>query len=225
MENKFCDLLVCVDDVMTMDSKDSVIHDGCIAITNDTIVAVGEASELRELYSAKKEMNLRGMVALPGLVDTYGHAGHGLIKSLYHPEHGWPTNPVYFHNSTPQWWYMESMLASVERIRFGVTTGYSVIGATPARTDNVIYAEKNIEAVSKVGSKTVVGVGPPDPFVSHVPIPWDGTLWEDGTASRQLFTFEQCLSNTENIIKNYHLIDGNQEIEMIKNDILKIVKK
>ena len=25
--------------------------------------------------------------------------------------------------------------------------------------------------------------------------------------------------------KNYHLIDGNQEIEMIKNDILKIVKK
>ena len=85
MENKFCDLLVCVDDVMTMDSKDSVIHDGCIAITNDTIVAVGEASELRELYSAKKEMNLRGMVALPGLVDAYGHAGHGLIQSLYHP--------------------------------------------------------------------------------------------------------------------------------------------
>ena len=25
--------------------------------------------------------------------------------------------------------------------------------------------------------------------------------------------------------KNYHLINGNQEIEMIKNDILKIVKK
>jgi len=215
MENKFCDLLVCVDDVMTMDSNDSVIHDGCIAITNDTIVSVGEVSEVRELYSAKKEMNLRGMVALPGLVDTYGHAGHGLIKSLYHPEHGWPTNPVYFHKSTPQWWYVESMLASVERIRFGVTTGYSVIGATPARTDNVIYAEKNIEAVSKVGSKTVVGVGPPDPFVSHVPIPWDGTLWEDGEASRQLFTYEQCLSNTENIIKNYHgSSDGRIEVSL-----------
>ena len=215
MSKKTCDLLVSVDDVMTMDSEDRIIHDASIAITNDKIVAVGETEAVRGMYKADKEINLRGMMALPGLIDTYGHAGHGLIKSLYHPDHGWPTNPVYFHNSSPRWWYMESMLAAIERIRFGVTTGYSVIGATPARTDNVVYAQKNIEAVANVGSKTVVGVGPPDPFVSHVPIPWEGTLWENGQATRSLFTYEQCLSNTEQIIHDYHKSnDGRIEVSL-----------
>jgi cytosine/adenosine deaminase-related metal-dependent hydrolase len=215
MSKKTCDLLISVADVMTMDSDDRIIHDGSIAITNDKIVAVGEAATIRSMYKADKEINLRGMIALPGLIDTYGHAGHGLIKSLYHPDHGWPTNPVYFHNSTPRWWYMEAMLSAIERIRFGVTTGYSVIGATPARTDNVIYAQKNIEAVAHVGSKAVVGVGPPDPFVSHVPIPWEGTLREKGQATRSLFTYEQCLSNTEQIIQDFHRSnDGRIEISL-----------
>ena len=84
MSKKTCDLLVSVDDVMTMDSEDRIIHDASIAITNDKIVAVDEAPTINGMYKADKEINLRGMMALPGLIDTYGHAGHGLIKSLYH---------------------------------------------------------------------------------------------------------------------------------------------
>ena len=50
MSKKTCDLLVSVDDVMTMNSDDSIIHDASIAITNDKIVAVGEAANISDMY-------------------------------------------------------------------------------------------------------------------------------------------------------------------------------
>ena len=54
MSKKTCDLLVSVDDVMTMDSEDRIIHDASIAITNDKIVAVGEAATISGMYKADK---------------------------------------------------------------------------------------------------------------------------------------------------------------------------
>ena len=113
---------------------------------------------------------------MPGLVDTYGHAGHGLVKGILHPQLGWPNNQLYFHSTSENWWYAEGLLSAVERLQFGVTCGLTVIGATPARLDDPIFTLRQAQAIREVGIRGVLGVGPPDPFVHHLTDPWTGTL-------------------------------------------------
>ena len=97
-----------------------------------------------------------------------GMPGTALIKGIHHPELGWPTGHLYFHATTEEWWYAEGLLSAVERLRFGVTTGLTVVGATPARMDSP-FILKNRPSNQVVGIRTVLAVGPPDPYVSHVP--------------------------------------------------------
>ncbi len=106
---------------------------------------------------------------MPGLVDCYAHAGHGMIKGIFRPDLGWPANQIYWNASTPDWWYAEAMLSALERVRFGTTTGVSILGATPARADNPIYADRHLDAIAEVGLRAVLGdraagpVHPPHP--------------------------------------------------------------
>ncbi len=155
-------------------------------------------------YTASKVIDAHGKAVLPGLVDTYGHGGHGLIKGLHHPHHGWPSSVLYFHATTDAWWYAEGRLAALERLRAGVTCGYTVVGATPARVDDPIYATRQAQAYIEVGVRTVIGVGPPDPWVSHLPEPWAATTWRDEQPELREFTFADALANTATVIDDWH---------------------
>lgn len=198
------DLIIDGGVVLTMDPQNRLIQDGAVAVRGKTIAAVGTAEEVRQAYTAETVLDARHKVVMPGLVDTYGHAGHGLIKGIHHPGLGWPTNKLYFHATDERWWYTEGLLSALERLRFGVTCGFSVIGATPARMDSPVFAERQAEAVSEVGIRGVLGVGPPDPHVSHMPEPWSGTFWEGGKPVKRPFTYEDTMRNAISIIKNWH---------------------
>ena len=142
---------------------------------------------------------------LPGLVDTYGHAGHGLIKGLHHPRYGWPTGPLYFQATTEDWWYAEGLLSALERLKFGVTCGLTVIGGTPARMDSPVFAERQAEALREVGVRGVLSVGPPDPFVSHLSHPWSATIWDEaGRSQVHEFTYADALENSLEVVRRWH---------------------
>ncbi|MGC8838409.1 MAG: amidohydrolase family protein, partial [Anaerolineae bacterium] len=111
------DLVVEAGWVLTMDREDRVIQDGAVAVEGKHIVAVGPREEILRGYQARLYLGGRHQILMPGLVDPYGHAGHGLIKGIYHPERGWPTNPLYFHATDEGWWYAEGLLSAVERLR------------------------------------------------------------------------------------------------------------
>jgi cytosine/adenosine deaminase-related metal-dependent hydrolase len=200
---KHVDLLIEGGVIVTMDPLHRVIEDGAVAVLGDRIVAVGAAPEVRSAYQAGTVLNARRKAVMPGLVDAYGHAGHGMIRAIRHPELGWPTNDLYFHAADEAWWHAEGMLSNVERLRFGVTCGMTVVGATPARMDSPIFAIRQAEAVESVGIRGVVGVGPPDPFVTHLPEPWSGTIWQDGRAVRNTFTYEDALENSIGFIQDW----------------------
>ena len=72
------------------------------------------------------------------------------------------------------------MLTAVERLRFGITTGMSVIGATPPRLDSPVFSDRVAESYGKVGTRAILGVGPPDPVTSHLDEPWTGSFLENG---------------------------------------------
>lgn len=209
------DILIVGGTVVTMDESCRVLEDAGLAIEGDRILAVGTREELESTYQATRVINARGKVIMPGLVDTYGHAGHGLIRGIYNPVHGWPSERLYWHYTTDQWWYAEALLAATERLRFGVTTGASIIGATPARVDSPIFGVRNAEAYAKVGIRTALGVGPPDPFVPHLQRPWRGGFLEDRGWVEKPFTYEETIRNCTQIIEGYHKsVDGRIHIAL-----------
>ena len=209
MEQKNVDLIIENGTLVTMDNNHRILKNHSVAVKGTYIDAIDTTAEIRKRYQSKKTIDASKMVVMPGLVDTYGHAGHGMIKGIYHPDHGWPANELYFHASDEQWWYAEALLSGLERLKFGVTTGLTVVGATPARADSPVFSFKQAEAIAELGIRGMVAVGPPDPFYSHLQEPWSATLREKGKVLKHTFTFEDALSNTETVIKECsNMADG-----------------
>ena len=197
------DLLINNGVVVTVDGDNRVFMEGGVAVREDRIVAVGRSEDLTRGIVAKRTIDAHNKLIMPGLIDTYHHAGHGMIKGIYRtgmgPGLGWPPNELYFHGTTPDWWHAEGLLTAVERVKFGVTTGVTIMGGTPARTDSPIFAERNSQAVEKVGIRAVIGVGPPDPFL-NLGHGWSGTFFEGGRAIKRPFTYEQTIEVSRDVI-------------------------
>lgn len=201
---KDIDLIVANGTVLTMDGADRVIDGGAVAVRDARILDVGAADRLLSQYRPAQVIDATNKAVLPGLVDTYGHAGHGLIRGLFHPDEGWPAQHLYWHATTPDWWLAEARLAATERLRFGVTTGMSVIGASPARMDSPAFAAANAEAYAQVGVRAVLGVGPPDPVFSHLPERWTGSFFENGRRVERPFSYDDTIANSVRVIREWH---------------------
>ena len=198
------DLMIVHGTLLTMDATDRVIDYGAVAIRGDTIVDLGDDATMLSRYRTADIIDATDKVVMPGLIDTYGHAGHGLIRGLFDPDAGWPAQDLYWNATTPDWWSAEARLAAVERLRFGVTTGMSVIGASPARMDSPVFATANAEAYAEVGVRAVLGVGPPDPIFSHLPARWTGRFFERGRWVERAFTYDDTVANSIDVIKHWH---------------------
>jgi 5-methylthioadenosine/S-adenosylhomocysteine deaminase len=198
------DLLLRGGYLLTMDAQDRIYRPGAVAIRGDRIAAVGDVAEITAGYRARDVIDCPNCAILPGLIDAYSHAGHGMVKGVHNPHLGWPTNKIYFHATTPDWWEAEAQLSALERVRFGTTTGLTVLGATPARADDAAYAEAHLKGVLRVGIREVLSIGPPDPFIDHVPRPWTATDRRGGRAAVRPFTHEQCMDVTADVIKRWH---------------------
>ncbi|MFO7942402.1 MAG: amidohydrolase family protein [Bacillota bacterium] len=201
-ERSRVDLLITGGDVMTMNADNHILRPGAVAIRDGEIVAVGDPEDLSRQFFAERTLDGRGKLAMPGLVDTYSHAGHGMIKAVYHPLRGWPSGHLYYHGTTEDFWYAEGLLSATERVRFGVTSNMTTIGGTPARSDSPVFALANARAQREVGLRGSVGVGPPDLFVKHIPEPYIATWWDDGKSEIRGFTYEDTLAVSEEIFSS-----------------------
>ena len=99
-----CDLIIAGGHVLTMEAAAPDFSDGALAIDAGRIVAVGDRVAIMARYAARQVIDARGCAVMPGLVDAYAHAGHGMIRGLLHPEAGWPAWPLYWHHTEPAWW-------------------------------------------------------------------------------------------------------------------------
>jgi len=197
------DLLVLGGPVVTMDGEDRVIPEGAVAVDAGRIVAVGARADLIARFRAQRTLDAAGHALLPGLVDTYGHAGHGLVRGHFHPDHGWPAGRLYFEATTAAWWAAEAALSAAERLRFGVTTGQSIVGATPARMDDLAFTEANVSAYVDAGLRLAVGVGPPDLVFPHLEEPWTVRREVDGAWRSFAYTYEAAVANSVAAIERW----------------------
>ncbi len=169
------DLAVAGGTLVTMDTERRIIPDGVVLIDEETIVYAGDLAGAGE-YEADRELDARGHWVLPGLIDAHGHAGHSLVKAMGdRPDGNWleVAEEVYFRNSTEDFWWAEARLAGLERLRFGVTTGYSMMGNIP-RVDDLWPTLNHVRGMRELGVRDILGVGPGLP-----PWPKETARWSD----------------------------------------------
>ncbi len=194
--------------VITLDGRRRVIADGSVAIAKDRIVAVGPTEALKQSHPARKTIDASRKAVIPGLIDAHAHAGHGLIKTLgagrsdlwYEACH-----VVYKTASPASFWHAEAQLAALERLRFGVTTGVSLLGGGDSvmRTDEPEYADAHFEGVRDVGTRSVVAIGPTRP-----PHPAAYVRIEGGRRKRLNVSFEQQMATCRTLIDRWHGTQG-----------------
>jgi predicted amidohydrolase YtcJ len=76
------DLILIHGKILTVDAKDSVVE--AVAIANGKIVALGSTAEIqRRAGPATRIVDLHGLTATPGLIDTHGHFASGGVDELF----------------------------------------------------------------------------------------------------------------------------------------------
>ncbi len=183
--------------VVTIDQQRRILDPGAVAVENDRILAVDTPDNLRSQYSGASEVDLSHAVIMPGLVDTHGHAGHGMTKGIA-PGADWLETiaKVYFHGSDTEFWRAESFLSALEHVEFGVTTSLSMTGSQP-RVDDQKFAVAAAKGYQDLGLRHIVALGPPggDP-------PWDYTDVETG--EKHQTDLDGSLATTASAIDQIH---------------------
>ncbi|NKC33357.1 amidohydrolase family protein [Falsiroseomonas selenitidurans] len=163
------DLLLRGGVVITMDPARRVLPDGAVAIKDGRIQAVGPRAEVEAAHpDAAQVIEARGRAILPGLIDGHAHAGHGLVKTLGNNDSAAWTEAcrvIYTLASPPSFWRAEAKLAAFERLRFGVTTGVSLLGGGDSigRVDDIAFTDAHAQATEAVGIRSILVLGPTRP--------------------------------------------------------------
>ena len=204
------DILIENATVISMDAQRRILRDATIAIEGDRIAAIGSGEELQDDFHAKKMINACGKVVMPGLIDCHGHAGHGLLRTMgTDTADGWlnACEEIYAKGSTEDFWKVDAYLMSLERLKFGVTCGVTLLGGGGAvltgdmimRTDSPVYGMRHCEAMQEVGSREFLAIGPRrSPFPHHY-VHRHGNTCEDVQIG-----MEDYLQTCENLIADCH---------------------
>src|SRR5215469_11278571 len=113
--------------VVTMDSSRAIYDDGAVAVTGDTIVAVGPRAEITSKYEAGQTIDARGKLVLPGFVNGHTHVPMTLLRGLHDDvtlndwlyKYIFPAEAKNVNEDFVRW---GTRLALAEQIRAGVTT-------------------------------------------------------------------------------------------------------
>jgi len=121
------DLLISGGVVVTMDPDFRVIEDGAIAIEEDTIAGVGETADFETRYRARKTIDARWTLVLPGFINGHAHAAMSLFRGISddHSLDDWLQKyifPAEARNVNEDFVLWGTRLGILEMMRGGVTT-------------------------------------------------------------------------------------------------------
>ncbi len=198
------DLLISNATIITMDSQRRILESGAIGVTGDKIAHIAGKSDHIDPSSAKYLIDATKMVAMPGIIDAHAHAGHGLIKTMGGDDSGAWYNAclqIYTRGSTPDFWYAESQLSALERLKAGTTFGVSYLGGGESflATDDPVFGDAYCRAVQKVGIRAMLGVGPTAP-----PFPRHYRRWHGDKPLEVEVTHQQMLATSERLLQDWH---------------------
>lgn len=138
--------------VVTMDAQARVIDNGAVAINGSEIVAVGTAAEIATQYAGAEQIDARGQVIMPGLINTHGHAPMVLFRGLaddlalmdWLNQYIFPAEKA---TVSPEFVRIGTRLAALEMIQSGTTTF----------ADMYYFEEEIARATAAAGLRGVLG--------------------------------------------------------------------
>ena len=150
MKPKSADILVINGTLLTLDANHTEIVDGAVAISQDTITAVGSANGFSD-WSAARVVDAGGGIIMPGLINTHTHAAmtcfRGLADDLqlmnWLNEHIFPAEAKLDDQKV----YLGTLLACAEMIMSGTT----------CFCDMYLFEDAVARAASEAGMRAVVG--------------------------------------------------------------------
>ena len=177
VQSREIDLLVTGGSVVTMDSERRVLEPGYVAVRGSRIVSVGPVAELTaKNFLAKRTIDAKGKVILPGLINTHTHIPmvlfRGLADDLDLQE--WLTKyifPAEARNVTRDFVRDGTLLGLAEMIRGGTTT----------YVDMYYFEDTIAEETKKAGMRAILGE-----TVLDFPAP-DNKTWPDALAYTERF--------------------------------------
>ena len=136
--------------VLTMDKDLNQFDPGAVAISGDSIQAVGTDQQLRASYQAQEIIDCDGMVVMPGLVNAHTHVPMTLLRGLADDLRldVWLMGymmPVEREFVSPDFVRLGTLIACVESIRNGVT----------CFADMYYFEEEVARATSEAGLRAV----------------------------------------------------------------------
>ena len=146
------DLILSHGTAVTMDAQRRVIADAAIAVSGETIVAIGLTGQISSTYKAKKEIDARGALLMPGLINAHTHMAMSLFRGLAEDRslQDWLQKfifPAEARNVTPDFVTWGTKLSLLEMIRGGTTTAA-----------DMYYFEENVaQALKEAGMRGVLG--------------------------------------------------------------------
>jgi 5-methylthioadenosine/S-adenosylhomocysteine deaminase len=150
MKPNSADILVTNGTVLTLDSGDTEIYNGAVAIDKDTIKAVAPADKFGD-WSISKIIDAHGGIIMPGLINSHTHAAmtcfRGLADDL--PLMDWLNDHIFpaEANLDDQMVYCGALLACAEMIMSGTT----------CFCDMYLFEDAVARAAKKAGMRAVVG--------------------------------------------------------------------
>ena len=202
------DLLIQDTTIVTMDKERRLLHHASIGIDQNRIRIICPMSVAKD-FTAKKVLDGSHRLAMPGIVDSHAHAGHGLTKTLGTGGIGMASSwdefmeTIYFRGTTTDFWYAEARLSGLERLKFGVTTGMSMLGSYP-RYDDLSYAQAHVSGMSEVGVRDILGIGPPNPPFPKRFIDWDGSV----SGPEKTLSHADSFARTREAVLRFHDTNG-----------------
>jgi 5-methylthioadenosine/S-adenosylhomocysteine deaminase len=167
-----CDVLLTDAIVLTMDEAFTVHNPGSVAVTGDSIAAVGPALD----FTAAETISCRGNILMPGLINAHTHAPMTLLRGLADDLRldVWLMGymmPVEREFVSAEFVRLGTRLACAEMIRSGVT----------CFADMYYFEEAVAEATAQAGMRALCGQ-----TVLRFPAP-DAASFEDGLARARDF--------------------------------------
>ena len=149
---KTTDILLVNAHILTMDEKMNQYNPGAIAISGDSILAVGPEAEIKKEYAGKETVDCRGSLLMPGLINAHTHVPMTLLRGLaddlrldvWLSGYMWPVEREFV---SPEFVRLGTQIACAELIRSGVTT-----------FNDMYFFEENVaKATAEAGMRAICG--------------------------------------------------------------------
>ncbi len=162
--------------VLTMDEEMHQYEPGAVAISGDSLLAVGPEPDIRKAYSAAQTIDCGGKVLMPGLINAHTHVPMTLLRGLADDLRldVWLMGymmPVEREFVSPDFVRLGTQLACAELIRCGVT----------CFADMYYFEEDIAKATAEAGMRAVCSQ-----TVLKFPTP-DAASYEDSLAAARDF--------------------------------------